>query len=124
MVKIDFPIICNDTGEIFTTYKDYLGGRHWQNVRKRFAESKFKNECNVCKSKNKLNLHHKSYKRVGKERLNDLVYLCESCHNKAHELLKGEHSQKINLWNINRRMRKRKDNPRSKYSINNPRNMN
>ncbi|PZT54347.1 hypothetical protein DN757_17615 [Paenibacillus silvae] len=118
MVKINFPINCSDTGESFTSYSEYLKSNHWKGVKDRFWASKFKKECNVCKRKNKLNLHHKSYKRVGNERLNDLVYLCESCHNKLHELLKGEYSQKLNLWNMNRRMRKRKDSPQSKYSIN------
>ncbi|OAB44709.1 hypothetical protein PGLA_04655 [Paenibacillus glacialis] len=56
--------------------------------------------CNFCKSKIKLNLHHESYKRVN-ERLSDLVYLCESCHKTTHDLL---NNQKLNLWNMNKRM--------------------
>jgi 5-methylcytosine-specific restriction endonuclease McrA len=67
------------------TYKEYLASEHWRDVKDRFMKSKFRKKCFVCGSKNKLNLHHKTYIRVGNEYLTDLCLLCEECHKKVHE---------------------------------------
>gem|GEM_PF-4331542 len=32
-----------------------------------------------------LNLHHKTYERIGNEKIRDLVCLCQQCHHKLHE---------------------------------------
>lgn len=92
-------------------YRDYLQTEHWQDVRRRYKESRFGRwGCQVCGGRDGLQLHHKTYKRVGRERLTDLIYLCSNCHEKAHELLieyRKAGKTKMNLWNIARKLRNR-----------------
>lgn len=74
-----------------SSYKQYLKSEHWLNVKRRFRASSFcKNECRICGNKKNLHIHHKTYKRVGNERLSDLEELCASCHKSLHKHLKKE----------------------------------
>ena len=109
-----FPVFCPDTQETFYNYPDYLKGDHWRGVKERYFASKLKKECNVCKRKDRLDLHHKSYKRFGNERLTDLVYLCRTCHSRLHESINhvGD-KRKLNTWNSVRKMRKRHERKQS-----------
>ncbi|MCX0396192.1 HNH endonuclease [Clostridium perfringens] len=75
--------ICEDTNEVFYNYKSYLKSKHWK-LKKDEYFSVYKKECAICKKNKKLNLHHKTYDNVGNELLEDLVLLCEECHNKIH----------------------------------------
>ena len=84
-----------------TEYKKYLNSKHWLDVRKRYKESKLnKGCCYCCKRKNNLNLHHKTYKRVGKENIDDLMFLCQECHTKEHK--------KLNDNKVNKKKKKKK----------------
>lgn len=60
-------------------YQDYLKTLYWKAISK-FVRSKFK-ECK-CGNKEKLHVHHNTYKYIGIEHLhiNCLEVLCESCH--------------------------------------------
>jgi hypothetical protein len=40
--------------------------------------------CELCKSADRLNVHHKTYKRICRERITDLAVLCERCHTNSH----------------------------------------
>lgn len=90
------------TGECVRTYKEYLKTKHWQNIKNKMYKSKYKYECYCCGAKRGLQLHHKSYKRVGNEKLNDLIYLCGNCHELVHEG-KPKGSE---LWSKARKIRK------------------
>lgn len=70
-------------------YREYLKGEHWKNVKKSFYKVNAR-KCVECSSTVNLNLHHLTYDRLGKERLSDLVCLCEDCHHKLHENLKTQ----------------------------------
>lgn len=73
-------------------YKEYLETPEWQKIRKRkLRRAKYK--CQICNASNKeLNVHHRTYKRRGEERDNDLIVLCKDCHVLYHrsDLLKRE----------------------------------
>jgi 5-methylcytosine-specific restriction endonuclease McrA len=87
------------------SYKEYLLTDHWKDVRNRFWKSKLHHyKCYVCEAKQNLQVHHKSYKRIGKEKLNDLVLLCGNCHNETHQLEAGRTNGL--LWGAARRLRK------------------
>lgn len=79
-------IICSNGGR-YTNYNDYLKSNHWKNKRKAFFKVN-KRECEHCGKTEKLHVHHKTYARVGNEKLTDLMCLCEYCHNKEHKKLK------------------------------------
>jgi hypothetical protein len=64
-------------------YCEYLKTPHWQHI-KIEVKKKYNNKCNKCKSTKKLNVHHLTYANFGKEKLEDLVLLCEKCHTKVH----------------------------------------
>lgn len=64
-------------------YKTYLQSDHWQTIRKIVLERDHYH-CMLCGSKENLNVHHNCYQRVGCERLDDLITLCEKCHNNFH----------------------------------------
>lgn len=64
----------------------YLKSEHWCKIKERFY-SLFKS-CQLCNKRGKLNIHHLTYKRIGKEKTTDLIVLCEDCHiNKVHKKL-------------------------------------
>jgi len=61
----------------------YLRSPHWiATARAKRAEVKWK--CEKCHERKRLDVHHKTYKRLGKERMSDLQALCRDCHDKEH----------------------------------------
>lgn len=82
----------------FNSYKEYLLTNHWKKLKIKFYKSKlFHGCCEACGRKNcQLHIHHRTYKRLGHERLNDLVALCSYCHQDVHNLVNN--NEKINLW--------------------------
>jgi hypothetical protein len=87
----------------FSSYRDYLASPNWQRTRSRYYQSKlYKGRCYACGCSDKpLEIHHKSYKRLGWERLHDLVALCRECHQATHNFADrtGE------LWKASRKMK-------------------
>lgn len=64
-------------------YKAYLQSAKW--VRKRqLALERFQHRCGVCYSDGKLAVHHRTYERSGDEPVEDLIPLCEDCHEAFH----------------------------------------
>lgn len=64
-------------------YRDYMKSAEWAEVRRRYRASKLPQHCLTCGSK-ELTLHHRTYKRLGAERLTDLVPLCWEHHQELH----------------------------------------
>ena len=69
----------------YESYSDYLRSAHWLATRARFRASDQPQVC-ICGADDDLQLHHKTYERIGGEELEDLVLLCERCHALIHEL--------------------------------------
>ena len=87
-------------------YETYLQSDHWRDVKARMRASKYLQRCYVCGSAGPLDLHHKTYKRLGMERLNDLIWLCRECRTDVHQYIR-EHEGAV-LWGAARRLRKSK----------------
>jgi hypothetical protein len=95
----------------YKNYKDYLRSDHWQSFRKRFfSESaickrltiKFgRPVCQYCHSGRNLNIHHRTYKRLGGERLSDVVLVCQDCHKRIHDFNK---TSRKGLWSATSRV--------------------
>lgn len=64
-------------------YQAYLRSDHWQRVKRRYRRSKMPQTCVVCGDP-RYQLHHKTYERLGREHLTDLVALCELHHTRRH----------------------------------------
>lgn len=97
--------------EMGLTYQQYLLSDHWRNLRKRYASSSRGKACYACGDTSKRwDLHHRHYRRLGEEHLNDLLRLCPECHAEAHDIEKrGE-----NLENCAKRLKRRNERRRAK----------
>lgn len=65
---------------------DYLKTREWK-VKRNRALIQAGTRCQVCASTHPLEVHHRTYERLGIELLSDLVVLCRSCHRHYHGIL-------------------------------------
>lgn len=84
-------IVCKDTGEICSG-KDYLNTKHWRKLRN-VIYNKFQGKCQRCgkaEPSDHMNVHHMTYKRIGKESHSDLMLLCEHCHAIIHGRMADE----------------------------------
>lgn len=65
-------------------YASYLSSHAWK-IRAREMREKANFKCQLCACTDKpLNVHHNNYERLGRERDDDLIVLCEPCHQKFH----------------------------------------
>ena len=84
----------------FRSYLDYLESDHWKDMKARYRasvrpepgyrEQGLPQTCIVCRDVN-VDLHHKTYQRLGEEKLTDLVPLCRNHHDQLHD-------EGLNLW--------------------------
>src|SRR4051794_25491132 len=74
----------------YDSYGEYLRSEEWYETRERYRESGLPQTCVVCFDPN-VDLHHKSYIRLSREHLDDLVPLCRHHHEELHE-------RKLDLW--------------------------
>lgn len=65
-------------------YEDYRESPHWQATSRRIRQ--FRRVCEKCLFPYELNVHHKTYATLGRERDDDLIVLCRSCHSREHFL--------------------------------------
>lgn len=83
------PITCQ-TGEKVKGYKAYLKTKHWKEKRIEVAEQQ-NYTCARCQGtfRNNFNIHHNSYKNLGKEKPFDLTFYCVKCHKILHKKRKS-----------------------------------
>jgi hypothetical protein len=67
-------------------YQEYLATEHWQTVR-RAALERASHRCQLCSSLGPLNVHHRTYSYIARERAEDVIVLCRDCHAKFHDKL-------------------------------------
>ena len=67
-----------------TEYEEYLASSEWK-ARRLLIISQHHGQCAICGEPSANVVHHNSYKRRGKENIQDLVLLCEACHNFVHK---------------------------------------
>lgn len=65
-------------------YADYLQTDHWKKMRTGALE-RSGNRCQICNSPSTLSVHHRTYERRGNENPEDLIVLCQSCHQLFHD---------------------------------------
>lgn len=64
-------------------YRQFLDTAYWANLRRQCLR-RDGYRCVVCGSPDRLNAHHLTYARRGRERLADIKTLCQSCHQRVH----------------------------------------
>lgn len=65
-------------------YQEYLKTDHWQAMRKATLD-RDRAACRICRSTDRLNVHHNTYERRGDEAPDDLITLCAACHQIFHD---------------------------------------
>lgn len=80
-------------------YISYINSPSWKKIKDRILIER--NICECCGEKNNIQVHHKTYKNITEELDEDLLVVCENCHNKIHTLASWKHStsqEDINEW--------------------------
>jgi len=74
------------------TYKQYIQSAEWRKKRHEFLTEHLKYlKCSCCKTflvyrKDRIHVHHKTYRNFANEKMKDLSALCFDCHIKVHIL--------------------------------------
>lgn len=76
----------------FKTYKEYLKSQQWDS-RRREKLKRAGYKCEKCTTTKNLHVHHKTYKRIFKEKMSDLIVLCSICHGLYHKKFTEEEIQ-------------------------------
>lgn len=71
----------------FGSYAEYLHSAHWADFKARYRSSGMKVTCDVCQERG-VQLHHRTYIRLGNELLTDVIPLCREHHEAVHAWLK------------------------------------
>lgn len=75
------------------SYADYLGTAHWHFVRRRtLKQAGYR--CQLCNAQVKLDVHHKTYERLGDEDPDDTIAICRKCHRRHHRVLPRPSTEK------------------------------
>lgn len=74
-------------------YQRYLRSLRWK--RKRDAVVKRDGgRCRICNAEGPLEVHHRTYKDLGHEKMADLISLCPDCHEIHHKAAKLRKNKK------------------------------
>lgn len=65
-------------------YYNYLRSQPWRDKRKLALEF-YGNNCCLCGSRHSIQVHHRNYRNIFHENMEDLILLCESCHKQFHK---------------------------------------
>lgn len=65
-------------------YDAYIASDAWRENRKPALEYA-EHRCQVCNADKHLDVHHRTYERLGNEKPGDLTVLCRSCHEIFHD---------------------------------------
>lgn len=95
----------------YGSYPEYLASEHWQDVQRRFWASRLAERCAGCKGR-PTQIHHRTYKRLGQEWLNDLVAVCRDCHVAIHAVEQEHRSIKGGLRMVTKKALRRASPPR------------
>lgn len=79
-----------DGGKRYGSYQEYLDSAEWKKKRTG-ALKRAGFACQVCNAADKiLDVHHRTYERIYRERKADLTVLCRDCHTRFHLAESGE----------------------------------
>lgn len=101
-----FPLVCSTSKETIYSYKEYIESIHWKLLKERYLISGLSKRCYKCNSKEvPYEFYHRTYKRMGKEKLTDIVPMCLKCY---EVILDTKHNLTEKSWNVPRKKGKKK----------------
>lgn len=65
-------------------YDDYLQTDRWKSLAA-LVKDRAGRKCQLCGSPERLEVHHRTYERLGREQMQDLTCLCNLCHSAFHQ---------------------------------------
>jgi 5-methylcytosine-specific restriction endonuclease McrA len=65
-------------------YRAYIKSARWRKKTHK-ARKYYRGVCQVCGTRRNLSVHHRHYRTLGRERMEDLELLCHACHANKHE---------------------------------------
>jgi len=65
-------------------YYNYIHSKEWKKKRNH-ALNFYGYNCCLCGSRKKIHVHHRNYKNLFKETMQDLILLCQPCHKLFHK---------------------------------------
>lgn len=68
-------------------YENYMQSPEWWAKREKVLIF-WGRRCALCNSPVKVEIHHRTYDRLGQELLTDLIPLCDECHKRHHEFMR------------------------------------
>ncbi len=80
-------------------YQRYLASHHWRSKRKKILFVRGK-KCQRCGAEGYVEIHHGTYRHLGREGGDELFVLCRACHAAYH----AEYGQDVTLQNTRRFM--------------------
>lgn len=96
-------------------YSEYIQSDAWKAKRRQYFARTKEPRCYVCeKSGVPLDLHHKTYKNLGNERMMDLVPVCRNCHELIHRMYAERTNRNDGIWQITNKARTAVCGPRSR----------
>jgi len=96
-------------------YYEYIQSDAWAAVRRRYWAQAKHPRCYVCgKADCRFELHHRTYKNLGNERMMDLVPVCHDCHALIHEMYAERTNRRDGIWQITNKARTAVRGPRSR----------
>jgi hypothetical protein len=78
-------------------YYSYIQSSEWKSIKLKYLRSNLPKDCFGCNKEYgtyQIEFHHRTYKRLGCERLMDIVPVCRQCHQAIHDLSEND----ISLW--------------------------
>lgn len=93
--KIKFKKINGQKLTFSNQYKRYLQNKWWRSRRKEYWKN-YDMICFCCHHKAR-DIHHITYKNIGREKDKDLIPVCRFCHLEIHKLIKQNNC--VNLSN-------------------------
>lgn len=79
-------------------YRRYLNSEKWEEKRNQVL-LRAKYRCERCGIEGDLDVHHKTYERLGDEDLGDLKAVCRNCHEIEDKLRKDERDKRLDFEN-------------------------
>jgi hypothetical protein len=98
----------NSSIEQVPSYSDYIKSDEWRKKRKDYWQHGEYHTCYICDDPwinfAGKELHHRTYDRLGREKLDDLVPVCHGCHEKITNRWSSEkkkpYKSRMTLWQI------------------------
>lgn len=87
--------------------EEYLRSPHWRSTRLGALE-RAGHRCQVCNAAQRLDVHHRTYERLGRERPEDLTVLCRTCHETFHTAKRQQRAVAVKPGKPNKKAAKKR----------------